>query len=194
MTLKRVLECAALDQSNRSYLRLVTQSDATYICDLRGDRDLNKYLSPASTNVGDQRNWIAQYKNREASGDEFYFVIVSDGADVGVIRLYDFQKDVNSFCWGSWIVQPQRPAGLVTYSFYCALEIGFDVLGFDQTHFDVRRQNDKAFAFYQRAGAIITRSTNIDHFLNLDAVAWTDFKKRSQPQVQHHRTANTVDG
>src|SRR5207249_1308816 len=91
-------------------------------------------------------------------GCEFYFVIVADRADQGVVRMYDFREieGRKSFSWGSWIIKPPRPPGLVTFSAVCIYELGFNTLAFDQSHFYVRRENTRVIEFHHRAGAKTT--------------------------------------
>jgi len=151
------LDCAALDRRYRSHLRLVeaAPADAAYICALRSDPALNRHLSRSAPDPDAQLRWLERYKAREQAGEEYYFVIVSDGADHGVVRLYDFREieGRRSFCWGSWIIPRPRPSGLVVYSALLVYEVGFDGLGFDQAHFDVRRGNRGVIDFHERAGA-----------------------------------------
>ena len=116
--LSDVLEAPALNPIFRFYFRLVDPADAALICTLRSDPSLKMAsLSSSSPDVEAQRRWIESYKEREAEGREFYFVIVADGADQGVVRMYDFREidGRKSFCWGSWIIKPPRPPGLVAF-------------------------------------------------------------------------------
>jgi RimJ/RimL family protein N-acetyltransferase len=155
--LEAVLRTDALNQRFRAHFRLAdaTTQDAAYICRLRSDPDLNQHLNRSPADVEGQRRWLEAYKLREAAGREFYYVIVCDGADCGVVRMYDLRLDQTptSFAWGSWIIPPPRRAGLVTFTALLIYEIGFDALGFQQAHFDVRRDNLGVVAFHLRAGA-----------------------------------------
>src|SRR3954467_981960 len=121
----------------RSHLRFVEPDDAAFICHLRNDPSLNRHLGPSSPDVEQQRQWIERYKLREQADDEFYFVIVSDGQERGVARMYDFRpiNGERSFCWGSWIIPPPRIPGLATFSAIMIYELGFDTLGFQRCHF-----------------------------------------------------------
>ena len=78
------------------------------------------------------RRRIETDKAREAEGRGFYFVIVADGADQGVVQTAPISREIDgrkSFCWGSWIIKPPRPPGLVTFSAICIYELGFYWLG-----------------------------------------------------------------
>lgn len=145
----------ALDHRFRSHLRLITPADAAYICALRADPSLNRHLSASPPDVAAQLRWIERYQAREAEGREFYFCIVSQCQDRGVVRVYDFREigGLSSFSWGSWIIAPPRPPGLVTVSALMIYELGFDTLGFPRAHFDVRRGNAGVIAFHLRVGA-----------------------------------------
>ena len=168
-----------------TYVRFVEPEDAEFICNLRSDPTLNQHISKNATDVEAQKAWIERYKMREAAGEEFYFVIRHQLQDYGVVRMYDFKK--NSFCWGSWIILPSRPKGLVTFSAVMVYEMGFDVLNFDQSHFDVRLENKKVIDFHLRSGAKPTKQDGIDqHFVFMND-AWPAFKARSETQIMAHR-------
>jgi probable biosynthetic protein (TIGR04098 family) len=150
----KIASAPALDQHCRVHLRLVTTDDAPFLYALRCDPKLNRYLSPAPSDVAGQRAWIARYKEREARGEEFYFVICGDGRDYGSVRMYDFREVAGqrSFGWGSWIVKPQGLAGLARFSAIMIYELGLETLGFDQGHFEVEHDNP-SLDMHQRMGA-----------------------------------------
>jgi RimJ/RimL family protein N-acetyltransferase len=181
------LSSEALDPRFRSYLRLVQPDDAALICELRSDQTLNRHLSPSSPDVGAQRRWIEAYKLRETAGDEFYFVIVSENQDFGLVRMYDFRSAPDSFCWGSWVIRPSRPEGLVTFSALLIYELGFDVFGFAQSHFDVRKGNENVLAFHRRSGAIQTGEDERNFYFSFPREKFADFKQNSSSQWEAHR-------
>lgn len=47
-------------------------------------------------------------------------------------------------------------------------EFGFYGLGFEKSHFDVRKGNDKVIAFHQRFGAKIVDEDELDYFFNFE--------------------------
>jgi RimJ/RimL family protein N-acetyltransferase len=181
----------ALDPAFRTHLRLVNadQADAAYICALRGDERLNRHLSASSADVGAQLAWLQGYKRREAAGEEYYFVIVCDGEDRGVVRMYDFREieGRRSFCWGSWIIPPPKTPGLATYSALLIYEVGFEALGFEQAHFDVRRENTGVVAFHTRAGARRVGEDEQDVFFWFFPEDHQALKARSASQIAAHR-------
>ena len=181
----------ALDPGFRTHLRLVNadEADAAYICGLRGDDSLNTYLNPTTADVEAQLAWLQGYKAREAAGEEYYFVIVSDGADAGLVRMYDFceLEGRRSFCWGSWIIPPPRAPGLVTYSALLVYEVGFDTLGFEQSHFDVRQGNLGVIGFHERAGARRVSEDAQDVFFRFFPQDHAALKAASASQIAAHR-------
>jgi RimJ/RimL family protein N-acetyltransferase len=185
------LRCAALDSRYRTHLRLVNADarDAAYICALRGDETLNRHLSPSSVDVAAQLQWLKGYKIRERAGEEYYFVIVSDGADSGLVRMYDFceLEGRRSFCWGSWIVPPPRSPGLVTYSALLIYEVGFGALGFEQAYFNVRRENIGVVGFHVRAGARRVDEDEQDLFFRFSPRDHEGLRSASEGQISAHR-------
>ena len=184
------LTSPALDTRRRTHLRLVEANlqDAAYICRLRGDETLNRHLNPSSADVTAQLRWLESYKAREAAGEEYYFAIVSDGADAGLVRLYDFREveGKNSFCWGSWIIPAPRAAGLVTYSALLVYEVGFGTLGFAQSHFDVRRGNTGVIGFHERAGAKRISEDELDVFFTFQPEDHEALRAASAAQIAAH--------
>jgi hypothetical protein len=145
-------------------LRLIEPGDATYVYGLRLNPSYNQHLSVVRGTVEDQRNWIEDYKIREAEGCEFYYVIErKDGRSCGVVRLYDFSAD--SFTWGSWILDDAKPPKAALESAILSFGIGFDLLDRNIANVDVRVTNEHAQAFYRRLGMIETRRTQNDIFL-----------------------------
>jgi len=133
-------------------LRLVTPEDAAYLHRLRTDPRYNQHLSAVSGSAEDQRLWIVAYKAREAEGRELYYIIERhDGTRCGTVRLYDITA--NSFTWGSWILDDNKPAKAALASALLVYEVGFERLGCTGSVFDVRHDNTRTLAFHRRFGA-----------------------------------------
>jgi RimJ/RimL family protein N-acetyltransferase len=146
-------------------LRLCEIEDAAFICSLRSDPELNRFLSPSSNVTSDQEAWIIKYKEREAAQQEFYYIILDKaGEPVGCVRLYDFQGI--SFSWGSWILNKKAPRRAALESAVIVYEIGFEELGFKKCHFDVRKDNLRVHAFHRRFGASKVSENSLDIFYN----------------------------
>ena len=144
-------------------LRLITPEDASYVHGLRMNPAYNQHLSEVQGTAEDQRRWIEGYKTREVEGREFYYVIERKGGQpCGVVRLYDI--DAESFTWGSWILDAGKPPKAALESALLIYQIAFDLLGMDQAHFDVRRDNESTLAFHRRFGATETYNTQTDIF------------------------------
>lgn len=184
----------AFNPKFRSHLRFVEENDAAFICGLRTDPNLNKHLSPSDPDVEKQRKWISGYKDREKDGTEFYFVIVSDGQDRGVVRIYDHRQieGQRSFSWGSWIIPPPRVSGLVTFSAILMYEIGFDALKFDRAHFEVRKGNTGVVAFHERSGAQLESEDNDNFYFRYTPADYLRFREASKEQIREHRRGASI--
>ena len=146
-------------------LRTVEIEDAEFIFSMRQNQNKTKYLSKVTGTVESQKEWIKNYKQREEEKKEFYFVIESkDKEKLGLVRMYDFQDE--SFCWGSWLIKEDAPKTTAIESALQIYEFGFYSLGFEKSHFDVRKGNDKVIAFHQRLGAKIVDEDELDYFFN----------------------------
>jgi len=148
-------------------LRTANINDAEFLYTMRQNQYKTKYLSKVTGTVESQKEWIRNYKQREEEKKEFYFVIESkDEEKLGLVRMYDFQGD--SFCWGSWLIKEDAPKTTAIESALQIYEFGFYKLGFQKSHFDVRKGNDKVIAFHQRFGAKIVDEDELDYFFNFE--------------------------
>ena len=148
-------------------MRTVTTEDTEFIYNMRQNQNKTKYLSKVTGTVESQKEWIKSYKQREEEKKEFYFVIESKEEEkLGLVRMYDF-KD-NSFCWGSWLIKEDAPKTTAIESALQIYEFGFYSLGFEKSHFDVRKGNDKVIAFHQRFHAKIVDEDELDYFFNFE--------------------------
>jgi len=136
-------------------LRLIKPDDAAYVHGLRTNPFYNSHLSKITGTVQDQRAWIEGYQAREAAGQEFYYVIErKDGMRCGLVRLYDF--DVESFTWGSWILDESKPRKAALESAVLIYQIGFLGHNFGSAIFEVLNKNNHTLAFHRRFGALET--------------------------------------
>ncbi|MGV0908807.1 GNAT family N-acetyltransferase [Martelella sp. FOR1707] len=144
-------------------IRLIQPDDAAYVHGLRMDPTYNTHLSATTGTAEDQRVWIEAYKEREAAGSEYYFVIErKDGVRCGLVRLYDITGA--QFTWGSWILDHNKPRKAALESALLSFGVGFEMLKLDVANVDVRKQNTHAEAFYRRLGMTETHRTEQDIF------------------------------
>jgi RimJ/RimL family protein N-acetyltransferase len=152
----------------RLRLRLVEPADAAFIHALRTDPAFNAHLSPVTGTVADQKAWITAYKRREAAGEEFYYIIErQDGVPCGTVRLYGIIE--NSFTWGSWILNADKPPKAALDSALQSFAIGFEQLGLARADIDVRKDNRKAIDFYRRFGMAETGCDTENLYFELTA-------------------------
>jgi len=148
-------------------MRTVTIEDAEFIYSMRQNQDKTKYLSKVTGTVASQKEWIKSYKQREEEKKEFYFVIKSkDEEKLGLVRMYDFKN--NSFCWGSWLIREDAPKATAIESALQIYEFAFYTLGFEESHFEVQKGNDKVIAFHQRFGAKVVAENELGYFFNFE--------------------------
>lgn len=134
-------------------LRLVEEADAEYIWQLRNDPRYNTHLSTTTGTADDQRAWIRRYKDREAAGSEYYFVVFrnSDNTRCGTVRLYDIHD--GQFTWGSWILDENKPHKAALDSAILVYRFGFGELDLPLSVFDVRKENSHTLKFHDRFGS-----------------------------------------
>ncbi len=143
-----------LYQGTTVYFRLVELSDAEFILNLRLDPKVSRFLSPTDSSLNKQLAWLQGYKEREAAGQEFYYIIHRRDNDlpIGTIRIYDFDIRKSSFCWGSWIVNSDKTVSAALESSIFISDKGFFELGFNHCHIDVVKTNAKVLRIYNKMG------------------------------------------
>lgn len=151
-------------ESNTIFFRLVELNDASFILGLRKDSTYNKYLSNVSDSINAQNEWLTEYKKREKISAEFYFIIClnNEKTPIGTVRIYDFKKDSNSFCWGSWILNENKTKYAALESALLIYDFAFDKLRFAQCHMNIRKNNEKVITFHKRFGVEIVGETELD--------------------------------
>lgn len=152
-------------------LRDVEVSDSKFILDLRTDSRKSKFLHKTEYDIEAQENYIKKYKN---INDEYYFIIESKlGEPLGTIRIYDNKPD--SFGSGSWLTVKNAPFVAAIEADYLMKKFGFETLGYNNSHFDVRKKNKKVVDYHKLMGAKIVNENDEDYFF---VYTKDDFYKR----------------
>lgn len=160
-----------------TYLRLVTLDDAIFILSLRQNSKLNQFLSKVSMDVSKQIDWIRSYKEREAHGLDYYFIIIDKQLDaVGTVRIYNINYVSSSFDWGSWVLAENRPKYSALDSMLLSYDFAFNELGLNLCRFKVHTANVKAKRFYERFGSQIVRQDNLETFFELSKSQYLQLK------------------
>lgn len=158
-------------------LRLVQESDASFILALRLNDRLNQFLSEVSPDLAAQQQWIRSYKELEHAKKEFYFIIERlDGVACGTVRVYDLTED--SFCWGSWILNDDKTKFAALESAFLVYEFGFSVLGYSKSHFEVMKSNERVVSFHRKMGATLIKEDAVNYYFNIDRDAISDKKQQ----------------
>lgn len=155
-------------------MRLARPSDADYIFGLRIDPAYNRHLSAPPESVEAQREFLVRYQESEASGRSYYFVIdnKANGRPCGVVRVYDLRPD--SFCWGSWILDHNKPRRAAVESAMFVYDFGYGLLGYRSSHFDVRRDNTAVISFHERFGATRVAEDELNVYFTLGVDAYLE--------------------
>lgn len=141
-------------------VRLVNEDDAAFILSLRADKWLTRYIHPTDNDEERQRQWIREYKKREAEGLEYYFIYSVDGKPFGLNRIYNIHAGTCTS--GSWLCKPGTPMQYSIPTAFINRDIMFDLLGIKEDNFDVRKGNLKVQKFHQMTGSVKTGETELD--------------------------------
>lgn len=156
-------------------LRIAEEFDAEFILQLRLDEKKSRFISSVDNDLEKQISWLKEYKKRENAKNEYYFIIENKaGEKSGVLRLYDFIGD--SFCWGSWIIKDDSPSYMAIESALMVYEFAFYTLGFHNTHFDVRKKNEKVVSFHKRLGAQVVGEDDLNYYFIYPKTAYEEIR------------------
>lgn len=159
-------------------LRLVEESDAEFILNLRIDDSLGKFLSKTDVNLEKQKEWIKNYKFREKIKGEFYFIIQDkQGNSYGTIRIYNINKQSEEFEWGSWILLANRPEKFSYFSIIESFAFAFNKLSLKKALINVRIENKKAHHIYIKIGCQEIKRDKKDIYLEYTKENFEKFKK-----------------
>jgi hypothetical protein len=147
-------------------VRFVEVEDVEFVYNLRSNKELMKFISPITGTLEDQKNWLKSYKQREANGQEYYFIFSVKGINYGLERIYHIEED--SYTHGSFVFRPDTPLGIPVLSDIITREIGFDLLGLRTNFFDVRNGNVNVLNYHLRFKPEFLYETEIDKFFKLD--------------------------
>lgn len=164
-------------EGKRINLKLVEVEDADFLLSLRLDPNKSRHLSKVDSDLEKQVKWLTDYKFRESSGSEYYFIIEDKNKNpFGCVRLYDFIED--SFCWGSWILKSDSPSFMAVESALQVYEFAFYTLKFTKCHFDVRKENASVIAFHERFGAKRVSEDDLNFYFTYDKSDYENIKIR----------------
>lgn len=162
-------------------LRLIEETDAQFVLDLR-TKEKAKYLSKTDNNLENQIKWIKNYKDREKSAKEFYFVIENrTNEKIGLVRAYNIEY--NSATSGSWIMIDNSPIENVLESNLLIYEFIFEYLKKDKLLFDVRKDNKKVWKFHKSYGAIQIDEDELDYFFEFTKSNFKEMKEKYQKYI-----------
>lgn len=167
-----------MQQTKNLYLRLIQDDDVDFLLSLRLNQNLNTYLNQVSDDKEQQIKWLKNYKQREAQGTDYYFVIVDKKlGDIGLVRVYDIDYASKTFTWGSWIIQEEnRPKYAAIESALLVYEFAFNELNLLLAKFVVDNDNLGVIKFHNRFGANHLHIDEINNNFDLPKTKYTQLK------------------
>lgn len=160
-----------------SHARPVRLSDAEFILELRQQSKAQRFLSPTSTSLDDQRQWLAGYLKRNERGEDYYFVVLDQAErDCGLVRIYNVN---NCECTaGSWLMREGTDPMITMEAYLLPMFFAFEILALKMIHIDVRNNNAKVLAWHKFCGAEFVRSDEIDHYFDYSLSTYEALKEK----------------
>lgn len=145
------------------HCRLVTEDDAEFITALRADARLGRYIHTGDGDVEAQKAWTRKYKEREAAGEDYYFIFSKNGENIGLCRIYNIDWTHLSYTSGSWVMKPGLSIDVAMIPSVIMGEIAHQILGLLVDIYDVRKGNKQVLSFHRNVlGAIEYGETEMD--------------------------------
>ena len=157
-------------------VRLVREQDAEFIVKVRTDERNARFIHATDVSVEKQVDWIKQYKEREAKGEDYYFMFYFQEQPVGMIRIYDIDYDAKKATAGSWVCSPDLPMQTPISVLIICREILFDTLGMEKDCFDVRKGNKHVQRVHKMMGAEIVAEDELNYYFELSKEVFEEKK------------------
>lgn len=161
-------------------LREVEISDAAFILALRTDEKKSRFLHKTENNLQKQIDYLTHYKTLN---NEWYFIIENKkGKPLGTVRIYNVNPP--NFTGGSWLMVKDALPEETIEGDLILKEYAFNVLGFEKSCFDVRKENKKVIRYHQMCGARIVGENEIDYFFELTKKDYENIKEKLNNMLQ----------
>lgn len=160
------------------FARFVEERDAEFILSLRTDKRLSRYLNPTDNDVNKQKEWIKAYKEREAKGEDYYFIFFKNDEPLGLNRMYNIHG--TTFTTGSWLFKQGAPFESSILASIIVRELAYEKLGmeledgYDGCHVD----NKQVLKFQRMMGLHVTGVNHTDRGdFEIGYFVYKDFSK-----------------
>ena len=131
------------------YLRSVAIEDAEFICDIRGNAELCKYVHAVAPDVEKQRKWIAEQIDR--AGDYYFVMCTHDGTRIGLASIYGIDAEERCAEFGRWVSVGNAIQNVE--SVILSFDFAFENLGLDYVYMRTMMDNVKVRNFWNSFGA-----------------------------------------
>lgn len=139
-------------------IRLLHERDLDATRAWRNQDHIRKWFRSTQRIEAEQhRAWFASYLLKE---NDYTFVIEYRGIPVGQIALYNFDAENRSAEIGRIVIGNSEFAGrgLAREAVDALLHLGRNFFGLQTIHLEVRSDNDRAIALYNRCGFVVTHA------------------------------------
>lgn len=132
------------------YMRSVTVDDAAFICDIRNDKELSKFVHAVSPDVEAQKDWIRAQLKR---ANDYYFAVCAVGdTPVGLASVYDVDPAAGRAEFGRWVSRGNALQNVETV--VLSFDFAFETLGVQEVYMRTMMANNTVRNFWEHFGAI----------------------------------------
>ena len=167
--------------SKKLTFRLASLADSDFIFKLRSSK--GKYINNDGFTEESNKKWISSCVERQLKGFEYYFIISDNKENVGVVRIYELNKEDKTFTWGSWILKDECSPSYAIISAIMVYAFSFDFLRMRKSYFNVRNDNVKVKSFHRKTGAKFLSQDDIDSFYLFDKSDYQKLREKYKKYV-----------
>ena len=147
---------------------MVEEADADFIVEIRTDISKSRFISETNSDVEKQKLWIREYKKREKTGEEFYFIAIDENeVEFATYRLYDKSKDTVEI--GSFVSKPfyDNPINVIKVDVILKAYV-FEELGFSNLKFEVRKENKSVVNYHKKFNPTLIEEDELNYYFVLE--------------------------
>ena len=167
--------------------RLVEESDAEFIINLRTDDTKARYISATDTDIQKQKEWIREYKKREVNKEEFYFIAIDENnTEFATYRLYN--RSESSIEIGSFISIPLYGNALNVIKVDVIMKTYvFEKLCYEYLNFEVRKKNTSVVNYHKKFQPRLTKTDNLNYYFSLEKKYFVSNKYKFEKLFTTHK-------
>jgi RimJ/RimL family protein N-acetyltransferase len=158
-------------------LRLLGAADVSFLAAVASDESTRRFTRiPEPPPVGFAQAWLSAYEAGRADGTREAFVVVADGADVGLALAPSIEREAATAELGYLVAPDARGRGYATTALRLLSDWAFEELGLIRLELRIGTENLGSQTVARRAGYMLEgtlRCTHLKQGIREDTQIWS---------------------